>query len=199
VIRFFCDRRPRQRRDYICVYAYENICASCNPCRESACRIVSRGCKYTGKLHQSLLSLDVWRHGTKTIRNFSNSFNFRVVYVAYFESVCNLGVTFRAVSPHSPFHPCIRAFFSRFRTLPGRNHRTSSQNCRGESPPTVSDYRRLRVQRHKNLTHCRVMNIMATNGISPPLATNSLTASLSSLFYPSLSPLERTRLPSPHS
>lgn len=35
------------------------------------------------------------------------------------------------------------------------------------------------VQRHKNFTHCRVMNIMATNGISPPLATNSLTSSLS--------------------
>jgi len=34
-----------------------------------------------------------------------------------------------------------------------------------------------RLQRHKNFTHCRVMNIMAINGISPPLAANSLTSS----------------------
>jgi len=38
-----------------------------------------------------------------------------------------------------------------------------------------------RLQRHKNFTHCRVMNIMAINGISPPLAANSLTLSRLSL------------------
>lgn len=42
---------------------------------------------------------------------------------------------------------------------------------------------RPRVQRHKNFTHCHVMNIMATNGISPPLATNSLTSSLFSCYW----------------
>lgn len=59
-------------------------------------------------------------------------------------------------------------------------------NFQGESrhdTVLLHDCLRPRVQRHKNFTHCHVMNIMATNGISLPLATNSLTSSLSlSLF-----------------
>lgn len=59
---------------------------------------------------------------------------------------------------------------------------TPSQTFRGESSHDtllLHNCLRPRVQRHKNFTHCRVMNIMATNGISSPLATNSLTSSLS--------------------
>lgn len=55
-------------------------------------------------------------------------------------------------------------------------------NFRGESRHNtvpLHNCLRPRVQRHKNFTHCRVMNIMATNGISSPLATNSLSSRFS--------------------
>lgn len=163
---------PYRRHDYICVYAYENICTfyDSEPLYRSL-HVVSCDSKNVGKFYRFWNMNIHISTGRKKMIWICWIYIYIYLYIAFFfNTFCILLISLFFISILYYHIIPILMYFLLFILLSENN---AIANFRGESrhdTVLLHDCLRPRVQRHKNFTHCHVMNIMATNGISPPLA-----------------------------